>query len=113
MAAVLTPIRADIALRPPGHGKGLDGPACPDRVDDPYTTGSRWRGCILCGRVTPRRDWAPWCGGQVPVRPVPATIPLRNERTQGVCELCGEAARIFPTGWRCTACRPQPTGGAA
>lgn len=131
MTAVLTPIGA--ILRPPGHGAALDQaaidlarkgqlqrqpppiPPCPERVDDPYVAGTRWRGCVLCGRVTPRvdRDWAPWCGGQAPKRPIPVTTPLRNERTQGVCELCGETARIFPTGWRCTACRPQPTGGAA
>lgn len=55
-------------LRPAGHGTGLDGPACPERIrpqfpdaDGPFRT----RCCIRCGRITARLDLdgVGWCGG--------------------------------------------------
>lgn len=57
-------------LRPPArHGKGLEGPPCPQRVEDPDFPRARWRMCFLCGRVTRRLDddGLPWCGGQLPI----------------------------------------------
>lgn len=111
MTATVTPIRAGTTLRSAGHGAGLDGGPCPERQDDPQVQGARWRMCIRCSRVTPRvdRDWAPWCGGQISTRTVPTTVPLRNERTVGVCR-CGEPARMFTYGLACRGCR---IGGAA
>lgn len=55
-------------LRPAGHGTGLDGPVCPERVRPqfPDTDGPiRTRCCIRCGRITARldRDGVGWCGG--------------------------------------------------
>lgn len=84
MTATLTPIRAGVALRPPAHGPDQAAidlarrgqlqrqpppiPPCPERVDDPYVAGSRWRCCVLCGRITPRLDGdgMAWCGGVLP-----------------------------------------------
>lgn len=127
MTATITPIRRDVVLRPSGHGADQAAielarkgqlqrqpppiPPCPERADDPYVAGARWRCCVLCGRVTPRvdGDWAPWCGGHMPQRPIPTTTPLRNERTTGTCP-CGEPARLHTYGWACRACR---IGGAA
>jgi hypothetical protein len=54
-------------LRPHGHGLGLDGPTCPERVraQFPHTGDYRTRLCVRCGRITARldRDGAGWCGG--------------------------------------------------
>jgi hypothetical protein len=53
--------------RPPGRGRGLDGPACPERehLDQGYNPPPRQAMCVRCGRVTSRRDTdsLPWCGG--------------------------------------------------
>lgn len=62
------------ARRPPGHGRGLDGPPCPERavgVQVPVVDGPvRQRMCICCGRVTARLDGdgLAWCGGTMPER---------------------------------------------
>lgn len=131
MTTTITPIRVGIALRPPrdtaldqaaidlarkGQLQRQPSPiaACPERADDPHVTGARWRCCVLCGRVTPRvdRDWMPWCGGQVPKRPIPLTTPLRNARTVGTCR-CGEPARLHTYGWTCPGCAITTTGSAA
>lgn len=54
-------------LRPPGHGEGLNGPACPRRYNDPDVPRARWRMCVRCSRVTRRldRDGLAWCGGEL------------------------------------------------
>jgi hypothetical protein len=58
---------ADV-LRPPGRGRGLEHPPCPQRagLNQGYDLKPpRQQMCILCGRVTARRDGddMPWCGG--------------------------------------------------
>lgn len=60
-----------IPRRPPGRGKGLDGPACEERLtlDQGYTVHPPSQAmCVRCGRVTHRRDTdgLAWCGGDPP-----------------------------------------------
>ncbi len=57
--------------RPPGRGRGLDGPPCPERndLDQGYHLRPPAQAmCVRCGRVTARRDTdgLAWCGGQLP-----------------------------------------------
>lgn len=60
--------------RPAGRGRGLDGPACPERGDltqHPPPGGKPGVAmCIRCSRSTCRRDSADgmaWCGGDLPI----------------------------------------------
>lgn len=55
--------------RPPGRGRGLEGPACEERqtLDQGYTASPPAQAmCVRCGRVTHRRDAdrLAWCGGE-------------------------------------------------
>ncbi len=71
-AKSLKEIRADGFFRPRARGRGIEGPACPERKvmtqaavgrEPPFQTG-----CHRCGRVTYRRDLdgVGWCGGYIP-----------------------------------------------
>lgn len=55
--------------RPSGTGKGLDGPACPQRATLPqkFEGTPVYRMCMWCSRVTPRSDGdgLAWCGGEL------------------------------------------------
>ena len=39
------------------------------------------------------------------------TVPLRNERTVGVCAYCPNEGRLYPAGWRCPAHAPTQAVG--
>ncbi len=67
--------------RPAGHGAGLEGPVCPQRVQPQFPTCDgpvRYRMCIRCGRVTARldTDGVGWCGGEMPEQYLPAGARL-------------------------------------
>lgn len=71
--------------RPPGHGTGLDGPACPERVQPQFPTCDgpvRTRMCVRCGRITARLDGdgVGWCGGDMPARVAASVRPLQAVR---------------------------------
>jgi hypothetical protein len=77
LAVVPPPVEAPPSgRRPEGRGRGLDGPACPERAELPQsapTGGPPYhRMCIRCGRVTARSDveLVAWCGGEFRVLPL-------------------------------------------
>jgi hypothetical protein len=69
-----------LVQRPAGRGRGLDGPACPERLhlDQSCVLGPRQSMCIRCGRVTARKDTdgKPWCGGDIPAPAAVAAAPV-------------------------------------
>jgi hypothetical protein len=67
-------------MRPPAGTRRADGmPPCRERYALNQSTPAGMlpcqKLCILCGRVTARRDHddMPWCGGELPTVPIGAT----------------------------------------
>jgi hypothetical protein len=76
------PIPAE-PLRPAGHGTGLDGPPCAERVRPQFPDDGdyRVRMCVRCGRITALLDLdgVGWCGGDMPTEYLPAGARLAHE----------------------------------